>query len=621
MAGEEIEQEALVKPGVGAAPKAGKKKPPKFEEMPLVELISGKKTSRTTAEASKILVCPSQYLYAKNKETLKENGDLTTRWRCRLHPACRTTATTVTRGGDLNTGVTRLFRSEPHPSHFPDTGEVVRLRSKEAVLELSKEHREVKPRELYSAMNVHLENHGEVNTVKKNTLDRQVQRLRMGAKKAFDPATFEEVCQNLPAELRLTSEGSRFVLFCGTIDDTTPEEDLEDGSSEEDEDGEEQGVEEEVVEKMADIDEVGEKTVEAEEVVAEKMDEAEEVVAGQAVEGQVDEEDGAGSAKKKKKGPAGLIVMASQQGIDRLSMARLWMSDGNAKLAKAPFSQVYIILAAAPSGRLIPSVWTLMTARTTASYKKMYSVLKQAVGAVKPSKIVLDMEVAAYKAWLAVFFIEGNRTAVTFCLFHWRRALTRNLGKYRCKEEFYKKGPANKLFRRLSCLPMVPAEHIVLVAEDLLSTFMKDHLENISHAACGFLDYFRKNFIGVFDKKKNQRKAATYPPHLWSIYNSVLNKEPHTTNYAEGYNNGSGHNLSRHATLEDALTFYQSEESKAMGDWRLACREDVNSFDSTKMANSKKAAKKNKALCNILATFHLYKPGKYGEYLDQVYSV
>ena len=38
MAGEEIEQEALVKPGVGAAPKAGKKKPPKFEEMPLVEV-------------------------------------------------------------------------------------------------------------------------------------------------------------------------------------------------------------------------------------------------------------------------------------------------------------------------------------------------------------------------------------------------------------------------------------------------------------------------------------------------------------------------------------------------------------------------------------------------------
>ena len=439
--------------------------------------------------------------------------------------------------------------------------QVARLKSKEVVLQLSQQHPDLKPRELYSALNVHLTRQGEVNTLKKNTLDRQVQRMRQGVEEAFDPATFEEVCLNLPDNLRLTSEGSRFVLFCGTIDEPNPEEggDLEDSSEEEDDEEEEEEEVDEGEEEQVAVDKGGEQNV-------------------------------AGSAQKKKKVPAGLIVLASQQGIDRLSMGRHWMADGNAKLAKLPFAQVYIILAAAPSGRLIPSVWTLMTGRTTSCYKKMYTVLKQAVGAVKPRKIVLDMEVAAYKAWLEVFHTEGNKTAVTFCLFHWRRALIRNLGKHRCREEFYQKGPVSKLFRRLSCLPMVPAEAIVHVAEDLLATFLEEHLENISVAGCDFLEYFRKNFIGTFDEEKQKRKAPLYPPHLWSIYSSVLNKEPHTTNYAEvkffpslvaickcsflqGYNNGSGHNLARHASLEAALTFYQSEESKAMGDWRLACRE------------------------------------------------
>ena len=49
--------------------------------------------------------------------------------------------------------------------------------------------------------------------------------------------------------------------------------------------------------------------------------------------------------------------------------------------------------------------------------------------------------------------------------------------------------------------------------------------------------------------------------------------------------------------------------------------QDANSFDSTKAHNSKKAAKKHRALCNILRTFSLYKPGNYWEYLDQLSSI
>ena len=43
--------------------------------------------------------------------------------------------------------------------------------------------------------------------------------------------------------------------------------------------------------------------------------------------------------------------------------------------------------------------------------------------------------------------------------------------------------------------------------------------------------------------------------------------------FVQGYNNGAGHSLSPHANLEASLIFFQGEEAKAMGDWRLACRE------------------------------------------------
>ena len=43
--------------------------------------------------------------------------------------------------------------------------------------------------------------------------------------------------------------------------------------------------------------------------------------------------------------------------------------------------------------------------------------------------------------------------------------------------------------------------------------------------------------------------------------------------FVQGYNNGAGHSLSPNANLEASLIFFQGEEAKAMGDWRLACRE------------------------------------------------
>ena len=116
--------------------------------------------------------------------------------------------------------------------------QVVRLKCRAAVLELAKE-KTVKPRDIFTGLNVFLAQEGEVNTVKKTNMDRQVQRLRAGKCKLFNPDTFAEVCSNLPENLRLTSEGSRFVLFCGIVeeDGATQYEDSEAEEEEEEEHG------------------------------------------------------------------------------------------------------------------------------------------------------------------------------------------------------------------------------------------------------------------------------------------------------------------------------------------------------------------------------------------------
>ena len=116
--------------------------------------------------------------------------------------------------------------------------QVMRLKSRTAVLELAKE-KTVKPRDIYTGLNIFLVKEGEVNTVKKTNLDRQVQRLRAGTCKLFNPETFEEVCSTLPEHLKLTSEGSRFVAFRGIVeeDGANQVEDSEDEEEEEEEQG------------------------------------------------------------------------------------------------------------------------------------------------------------------------------------------------------------------------------------------------------------------------------------------------------------------------------------------------------------------------------------------------
>ena len=109
----------------------------------------------------------------------------------------------------------------------------------------------------------------------------------------------------------------------------------------------------------------------------------------------------------------------------------------------------------------------------------------------------------------------------------------RKLGELHCREEFFKKGPLQKLFSRLSTLPFVPADQIIDVGEHLLATFILEHLENVSEAGCDFLQYFRKNYLGTVDEEKEVRTPARFPPHLWSVYTAFLNCEPYTTNYAE----------------------------------------------------------------------------------------
>ena len=66
---------------------------------------SSTSTTRTTITKEKIL-----WLLVLALFSCIDNVSLQ-RWRCRSFPDCRATATTITRGGDLESGVTRLSRT------------------------------------------------------------------------------------------------------------------------------------------------------------------------------------------------------------------------------------------------------------------------------------------------------------------------------------------------------------------------------------------------------------------------------------------------------------------------------------------------------------------------------
>ncbi|XP_043278365.1 uncharacterized protein [Venturia canescens] len=97
-----------------------------------------------------------------------------------------------------------------------------------------------------------------------------------------------------------------------------------------------------------------------------------------------------------------IIIFGTEENLDLLATAEHWFADGTFDACPTLFSQLYTIHARIED-RIIPLIFVLLSGKSTSFYCEMLRAIKNAKPNLEPSTILIDMELAAARAFKDVF--------------------------------------------------------------------------------------------------------------------------------------------------------------------------------------------------------------------------
>ena len=74
-----------------------------------------------------------------------------------------------------------------------------------------------------------------------------------------------------------------------------------------------------------------------------------------------------------------------------------------------------------------------MPDKSQETYNRLFEVLKRLQTDLEPELLMIDLEIGVHNAFLEAF----EEASATFCYFHFRQALYRNLGHHNLKKEYH----------------------------------------------------------------------------------------------------------------------------------------------------------------------------------------
>ena len=212
-----------------------------------------------------------------------------------------------------------------------------------------------------------------------------------------------------------------------------------------------------------------------------------------------------------------IAVFGTMENLADLSNSDVLIADGTFKVTPNEFYQLYIV-----HGRIflkiLPLVYILTENKLQTSYEMFLKILKDQPDFKFPKNIVIDFELAAYKAFQNI----ANESNVYFCLFHFGQCVWRKIQKLGLTKLY----TSNLLFRLyMKCylsLAFVPVESVndeyaKLIAEGK-TLFPETDMEE-------FFNYFQSTFL-----------TELYPITSWNARFRIFNNMPLTTNSAECFN-------------------------------------------------------------------------------------
>ncbi|CAF3602513.1 unnamed protein product [Rotaria socialis] len=224
-----------------------------------------------------------------------------------------------------------------------------------------------------------------------------------------------------------------------------------------------------------------------------------------------------------------MIILSSDDDLDRLSNSEFWHADGTFKIAPHLFYQLYTIHGVI-CGRALPSVYCIISGKSEEIYGEIIDVVMQHISQ-RPISITTDYEKAVHnviKKKLPMATVQG-------CFFHFKQCLWRQINSHGLQKLFVDDRQVRRYLKNFGCLALIP-EQFVIEEFEKLQVDSPDSLDD-------FVDYYEDNFIAI-----------------WSCFSRLDNQLPRTNNSNEDWHRAVQHSVRLNPSIYESIKDLQMEQ-------------------------------------------------------------
>ena len=315
-----------------------------------------------------------------------------------------------------------------------------------------------------------------------------------------------------------------------------------------------------------------------------------------------------------------VLIYSSFFGLDMLKRSQVWSQDGTFGLCPSPFFQLYTCMAEL-DGHSYPALHAFLPNKRSATYKALFTEMKQHLPEVNLKQLLIDFEASVHKEFRAVF----GKIDVTGCFFHLKKNLWKKLGQVAHLQSLYCSDmDFNVFINSIAGLAFVPPDLVPVYYDDLVSLelpkvmagiksndqFDEEAKDDIQKSIEFYLEYCEKTYIGM--KGRTSWIKPRFSISLWNQHENALNLKQRTTNRNEVFHSVMRKAIPSNAsfwTCVDALVDYEAKTRVLRNEHRAKFSTSLE----TSPSNSRERRKSDNdlALKCLIEHREEYKPVEY----------
>ena len=252
-----------------------------------------------------------------------------------------------------------------------------------------------------------------------------------------------------------------------------------------------------------------------------------------------------------------IIVFATDRMLDELAANDTWMLDGTFKISPVLIRQLYTIhVVVGNSGHVFPCVYALLPDKNTATYKRLFEILKS-YRDLQPRTCIMNFELSAMKALRDAF----PGVSVEGCFFHLTQAVWRKVQACGLVPQYRNNAAVREAIKALCVLAFFDTSQTVEVFEEL-----QEEAEGLGEEdLVQVYDYFEDTYIGRVGRR--HRKAPLFDKSIWNVKRRTEEGIPRTNNKLEAWHRTfQGMFDSPHPSIMRFFTAIQKEQNLQASD-------------------------------------------------------